>query len=69
MTERTQIVKVNESFSNEEKVARGIPQGTCLGPILFNIYINDLKDTEIKAQNFKFADDSLLMWDLNDIDR
>ena len=48
---------MGSSFSPEEKVFSGIPQGSILGPILFTIFINDLPDC-VSSYCKIFADDT-----------
>ena len=39
---RKQRVKISDTYSDWDTIIKGIPQGSILGPILFNCFINDL---------------------------
>jgi len=47
LTNRTFRVRVGTELSDTEKVVSGIPQGTCLGPLLMLVMNSDI-DTKIK---------------------
>ena len=58
LTNRWQRTKINKSFSKWTELLQGVPQGSVLGPLLFNIYLNDLFFLVDYTEVCNFADDT-----------
>ena len=59
LNNRQQRVVLNGQYSKWAPVLAGVPPGSILGPLLFLIYINDLREN-LKSSAKLFADDTLL---------
>jgi len=60
LSNRKQRVKLNSEFSSWKDILKGVPQGSVLGPLLFNIYLNDIFYFIEKSLICNYADDNSL---------
>ena len=57
---RKQRVQINNNFSATKSVTAGVPQGSIDGPLLFNLFINDLVLFLTETMLSNYADDNNL---------
>ena len=61
LSERTQYVQYKDQSSSKSQITTGVPQGSILGPLLFIIYVNDIKNISKKFKLIIYADDTTLI--------
>ena len=60
LSNRIQSVTVKDAYSSTSTVLSGVPQGSLLGGILYNIQFNDIFDITDESGLYNFADDNNL---------
>ena len=68
LSKRKQRTKINSEFSSWEEILFGIPQGSILGPLLFNIFLCDLFFEMNDVDFASYADDNTPFLVGNDLD-
>ena len=68
LNNRKQFYKVNGVSSDTKDIDIGVPQGSCLEPFLFLLYINDLPFALKKAETNMYADDTMISYSSKTLD-
>ena len=59
LSNRQQYVQLDDKKSSYRPIQFGVPQGSILGPVLFNIYVSSLPSC-LKSNSIQYADDTSL---------
>ena len=60
LSNRKQCVRINNTYSNYQKIISRVPQGSILGQIFFNLSINNLSFFVSKVSLYNFTGDNTL---------
>ena len=58
LTDRRHYVQIDDKMSERLLTGFGVPQGSILGPVLFNLYVADLTDHLETSKSLQYADDT-----------
>lgn len=68
LSHRKQAVCIDNIKSELKSVTCGVPQGSILGPLLFNMYLNDICNINTTAKFIIYADDTSIFFTGNNLD-
>ena len=66
LEDRQQTVQIGDTHSDSCSIICGVPQGSILGPLLFLIYVNDMR-AAVSCKLLLYADDSALLTSGEDV--
>jgi hypothetical protein len=61
LSDRTIVVDTGSAVSNSVTISRGVPQGSVLGPVLFNLYYSNVISEFAREEITLFADDTAIV--------
>ena len=68
LANRKQRAKINSSYSSWEEILFGVPQGSILGPLLFNVFLCDMFFVPSHTDFASYSDDNTPYVEANNID-
>ena len=62
LSNRTQRVKIGSTVSSWAEIIKGVAQGSILGPLIFNIFMNDIFYFITHCKIYNYADDNIVSY-------